>query len=170
MPVLPALRRAEEILYASEATLRLVDQEMQELGHPPAAEGHHLSVSVGDLPRMLDRANQQILNVLSQLRQTRSALQRSAFGQRHATDHTIRDVQDTTSQQLNAALAAMVEMESRVVDIARLFDSAISLDVTAPHRANGTELPYDSNATVHHTEGRRALADEIVTALTISAA
>lgn len=226
---MPALNRTETILYQSEAMLRLVDQEMQELGHQSHADGHHLSVSLGDLPLIFDRANQQIMNVLSHLRQTRSALQSTACGNLQATHDKIREVtsatedaatnimdacdrangyvdeldeidasatpdraraaalrttlrdqlslmmgalqfQDITSQQLSHASAVLVEMESRLVDVARLFDSNITLDATATPRANDPELPYDPNATVRNAEGRQALADEIFTTSKLTAA
>ena len=95
---MPALSRTEEVLYASEATLRLVDREMQELGHQPAADASLPLISVEDAPRVLDRANQQIMSLLSHLRHARSA------------------------QQPNHAAQVLVEVESRLVAVARLFN------------------------------------------------
>ena len=95
---MPALSRTEEVLYASEATLRLVDREMQELGHQSAADASLPSISVEDAPRVLDRANQQIMSLLSHLRQAISV------------------------QQPSHDAALLVEMESRLAAVARLFN------------------------------------------------
>ncbi len=223
--------RTEEVLYESEATLRLVDQEIHDLRGGESSDQRLLTVSLGDLPRILERANRQILNVLAHLRETRTALQSTAFEKLQSTHDKIREVtsatedaainimdacdrasglvdeldeldtadtpdrakahavrsnlrdeiflmmgalqfQDITSQQLSHASAVLVEMEQRLLDVARLFDSDLAserlADVAVP--TSPDEQTYDPNATIRNAEGRQALADEIFTSVKAPAA
>lgn len=79
--------------------------------------------------------------------------------------------QDITSQQLAHASAVLIEMETRLIDIARLFDA--KTDFTEQHRSE-TSPPdvrtYDPNATTRDSESRQALADQIFTAVRAPAA
>jgi hypothetical protein len=219
--------RAHEVLYESEATLRLVDHELSELRHqrePVRQPG------LADLPGILERANGQILNVLSRLRETRAALQSSAMEKIQATHDKIKEVtsatedaainimdacdrasqivdeldgidaqpepdkakaselrgtlrdeifmmmgalqfQDITTQQLNHASAVLVEMEQRLLDVAKLFDVNPDSAVISGHLPQAPDAQtYDPNATVQNAEGRQALADEIFTAVKAPAA
>ena len=224
--------RTEEVLYESEAALRLVDQEIHELRGAVAPEQRFYTVSLGDLPHILEQANQQILNVLQHLRATRAALQSTAFEKLQTTHDKIREVtsatedaainimdacdranglvdeldaidqqeapdrekatalrmnlrdeifvmmaalqfQDITSQQLSHASAVLIEMESRLIDVAKLFDSNLTIDRSAASAAAHhapDEQTYDPNATIKDAEGRQALADEIFTAIKAPAA
>ncbi|MCC6243375.1 MAG: hypothetical protein IT353_11075 [Gemmatimonadaceae bacterium] len=221
--------RTEEVLYESEAALRLVDHGLNDLRTNDPIDTRAMTVSLGDLPRILERANQQILNVLAHLRQTRTALQSTAFEKLQATHDKIKEVtsatedaainimdacdrangyvdeldaidqeptpdreraaalrgtlrdelflmmgalqfQDITSQQLSHASAVLVEMESRLVDVAKLFDSNISLEESVRKVPTADEMTYDPNATTKNSEGRQALADEIFTAIKAPAA
>ena len=85
--------------FAWKISEELLDREMQELGHQPAADASLPLISVEDAPRVLDRANQQIMSLLSHLRHARSA------------------------QQPNHAAQVLVEVESRLVAVARLLNS-----------------------------------------------
>lgn len=224
-----ATSRTEEVLYESEAALRLVDHGLNDLRDNDPIDTRAMTVSLGDLPRILERANQQILNVLAHLRQTRTALQSTAFEKLQATHDKIKEVtsatedaainimdacdrangyvdeldaidqaetpdreraaalrgtlrdelfmmmgalqfQDITSQQLSHASAVLVEMESRLVDVAKLFDSNISLEESVRKVPTADEMTYDPNATTKNSEGRQALADEIFTAIKAPAA
>lgn len=222
--------RAEEVLYESEAALRLVDSEIHELRGAAQTESRFINVSLGDLPHILERANQQILNVLAHLRETRAALQSTAFEKLQSTHDKIREVtsatedaainimdacdrantivdeldtidqsespdrtqatalranlrdeiflmmgalqfQDITSQQLSHASAVLIEMETRLIDIAKLFDSSITVERAVSHiPAPPSEQTYDPNATTKNAEGRQALADEIFTTIKAPAA
>lgn len=228
---MPTTNRTEEVLYESEATLRLVDQEIHELrGEVPAGQRLY-TVSLGDLPHILERANQQILNVLAHLRETRAALQTTAFEKLQTTHDKIKEVtsatedaainimdacdrantlvdeldaidqtespdrakatelrmnlrdeifmmmgalqfQDITSQQLSHASAVLVEMESRLLEVARLFDSNLTIERTIEPTVGiaPDEQTYDPNATIKDAEGRQALADEIFTTIKAPAA
>lgn len=223
--------RTEEVLYESEAALRLVDQEIHELRGVVEPGQRFFTVSLSDLPHILEQANQQILNVLSHLRETRAALQNTAFEKLQTTHDKIREVtsatedaainimdacdranglvdeldvidqqdapdrekaaalrmnlrdeifvmmaalqfQDITSQQLSHASAVLVEMESRLIDVAKLFDSNLAVDRSAAAASHVApdEQTYDPNATTKDAEGRQALADEIFTAIKAPAA
>ncbi len=219
--------RAQEVLYESEATLRLVDHELQELRHQrqPAREP-----GLADLPEILERANAQILTVLAHLRETRAALQNSTIEKIQATHDKLQEVtsatedaainimdacdrasqhldeldaidaqpesdkvrageirntlrdeiflmmgalqfQDITTQQLNHASAVLVDMENRLLDVARLFDvNPDSTTITGRAMSAPDAQSYDPNATLTNAEGRQSIADQIFTGVKVSAA
>ena len=78
--------RAQEVLYESEAALRLVDHELTGMhdardaaeAEPQAAAVPELSLA--ELPQILEQANAQILNVLSRLRASRDLKSASNSG------------------------------------------------------------------------------------------
>ena len=227
--------RAQEVLYESEAALRLVDNELtgmhgvRDAAVTPTRVIPMLSLS--ELPQILEQANTQILSVLSRLRESRVALQSNALEKLATTHEKIREVtsatedaainimdacdratqlvdeldtidadaspdrekaggiranlrdelflmmgalqfQDITSQQLSHASAVLIEMENRMLDVAKLFDQ------NAAHVGFLTDGPlgapdhatYDPNATTLNAETRQALADEIFTPLRAPAA
>ena len=219
--------RAHEVLYESEATLRLVDHELHELRTSPDQQR---LPGLSDLPGILERANSQILSVLSRLREARASLQSSASEKFQATHEKLKEVtsatedaainimdacdrasqmvdeldaidaapepdrakageirgtlrdeifmmmgalqfQDITTQQLNHTSAVLVEMEQRMLDVAKLFDANGDGSAFTVHTHgiidDGT---FDPNATTHNAEGRQALADEIFTAIKAPAA
>jgi len=227
--------RAQEVLYESEAALRLVDHELtgmhdvRDTAEPPARVIPMLSLS--ELPQILEQANAQILNVLSRLRESRAALQTNALEKLATTHEKIREVtsatedaainimdacdratqmvddldtidadatpdreraggiranlrdelfimmgalqfQDITSQQLSHASAVLVEMESRLLDVAKLFDHNVDHVRVMAEGPRGVpdEATYDPNATTLNAETRQALADEIFTAVRAPAA
>lgn len=227
--------RAQEVLYESEAALRLVDHELsgmhdvRDAAEPSARVVPLLSLS--ELPQILEQANAQILNVLSRLRESRAALQTTALEKLATTHEKIREVtsatedaainimdacdratqmvdeldtidagespdrekaggiranlrdelflmmgalqfQDITSQQLSHASAVLVEMENRLLDVAKLFDSNadhVKVIANGQHGAPD-EATYDPNASTLNAETRQALADEIFTAVRAPAA
>ncbi|MBL0173434.1 MAG: hypothetical protein IPP90_22640 [Gemmatimonadaceae bacterium] len=65
--------RAQEAFYESEAALRLVDQEIHELRGATPSSQRFSDMSLNELPQLLERANEQILRVLAQVREKRSA-------------------------------------------------------------------------------------------------
>jgi hypothetical protein len=79
--------------------------------------------------------------------------------------------QDITSQQLAHASSVLVDMEQRLIEIARLFDTRLDVSgkMTAIPEAPDAKT-YDPNATVRDAESRQALADEIFTAVRSNAA
>lgn len=211
--------RAHEVLYESEATLRLVDQEIAGL-HDVRDSSPVPTISLSDLPNILEQANAQILNVLAKLRESRAALQTTALERLQTTHEKIREVtsatedaainimdacdratqmvdeldaidqadapdrekaggirsnlrdelflmmgalqfQDITSQQLAHASSVLVDMEQRLLDVARLFDHNVDATHLLQHKDVPDEKTYDPNATTRNAEGRQALADEI---------
>ncbi len=227
--------RAQEVLYESEAALRLVDHELTGMRDVrDTAEGSARVIpmlALSELPQILEQANAQILSVLSRLRESRAALQTTTLEKLATTHEKIREVtsatedaaidimdacdrathmvdeldaidaqaspdrekaggiranlrdelflmmgalqfQDITSQQLSHASAVLVEMENRLLDVAKLFDQnpddLNSVSEGAPRAPN--ETTYDPNATTLNAERRQALADEIFTAVRAPAA
>jgi hypothetical protein len=79
--------------------------------------------------------------------------------------------QDITSQQLAHASAVLIEMESRLADVAKLFDSSFGAErplIQLP--AAPDSATYDPNATVRDAAGRQNLADEIFSPIKAPAA
>lgn len=223
--------RAQTAYYESEAALRLVDKELDQLRDGAEAVSRFVTVSLADLPLILERANNQIRAVLSHLRETRQALQSTTFEKLQTTHDKIKEVtsatedaainimdacdrasqivdeldtidsaeapdrgkatelratlrdelfmmmgalqfQDITSQQLAHASSVLVEMETRLADIANLFDSSLATDRPLATLQAGApdERTYDPNATTRNAEQRQHLADEIFTAVKAPAA
>ncbi|MEQ1692108.1 MAG: hypothetical protein ABMA00_12540 [Gemmatimonas sp.] len=92
--------RAQEAFYESEAALRLVDQEIHELRGGTATGQRFSEMHLNDLPPLLERANEQILNVLARVREQRAV----ARG--------------------DASSAFLVDIESRLTEVATLLDPA----------------------------------------------
>ena len=223
--------RTQEVLYESEAALRLVDHELSNL-HEGHSTAHSSPDGLGDSALLFDRANTQIISVLTRLRAGRAAIEQTAVGRVRLTQDKLREVttatedaainimdacdratgmvdeldtidadaspdraksatlrgslrdelflmmgalqfQDITAQQLAHASAVLDEMEQRLIEVARLFDPAIVLEIPStnsgdPHGA--TALAYDVNATTRNADSRQALADEIFTAMKVNAA
>ena len=223
--------RALELLYDSEATLRLVDHELDELREfttepapPTVADPADPAMAVGALamvPVILQRANVEIANVMQSLRQCRSQLESATTDKLQITHAKLREVtsatesaatgildgldrarrlvdemdadaeahddtprgrelrerlreevflmsghlqfQDITTQQLTYAASLLVDMETRLAEIARLFD---------PRRYGAPELPpapgeqrptFSSDASLLNAAGRQKVADQIFT-------
>ncbi len=100
--------RAMELLYDSEASLRLVDHELEALREftdgvqenivaavPTAAEPTPTS-ALALVPAILQRANAEIVNVLQSLRQCRSALENATTDKLQITHEKIREVTNAT--------------------------------------------------------------------------
>ena len=217
--------RTQVVLYESEAALRLVDHELSELhDQQDSAQSGALPGDVdglGDIAALLDRANTQIISVLTRLREGRAAIETTAVGKVRLTQDKLREVtsatedaatnimdacdrattlvdeldgidasetpdrakasglrgslrdelflmmgalqfQDITSQQLAHASAVLDEMEQRMIEVAKLFDPAVSLELAKPAAPVETEeLTYDANATTRNADSRQALADDI---------
>jgi hypothetical protein len=227
--------RTQEVLYETEAALRLVDHGLRGLRDDtpdiePAAPTPSYRGGLSELPAILERANAQILGVLSRLRETRAAIESTALEKLASTHEKIREVtsatedaainimdacdraaqmvdeldtidaeptpdrdratsvraglrdelflmmgalqfQDITSQQLAHASAVLVEMETRLIDVARLFDASVdATPVHQPEYGAPDSTTYDPNATTRDPESRQALADEIFTAVRAPAA
>ena len=228
-------RRANELLYDSEAVLRLVDTALAELRKASggsASEAPHAERALAGeqavgadaseaLPQILVRVSSEITGVLAGLRQSRDVLERAAVEKLQHTGQKLREVnsvtevaatdimdaidrslslvdeldaqeadssdqsaelraklreelfgvmgslqfQDITTQQLNYASSMLVDMERRLLQIARLLDPA-ALAMGMPPAEDPMQLPaaaFDPGATTGDTESRQALADQIFT-------
>jgi chemotaxis regulatin CheY-phosphate phosphatase CheZ len=126
--------RAQTAYYESEAALRLVDKELDQLRDGAEAVSRFVSVSLADLPIILERANSQIRAVLAHLRETRQALQSSTFEKLQTTHDKIREV---TSATEDAAINIMdaCDRANQLVDQLDAIDAA-----EQPDRAKATEL------------------------------
>ncbi len=228
--------RTQEVLYETEAALRLVDHGLDGLRDDTAESDAVAPLSVmsgglSELPAILERANAQILSVLTRLRESRAAIESTALEKLASTHEKIREVssatedaainimdacdratqmvdeldtidatpepdraragevrstlrdelflmmgalqfQDITSQQLAHASAVLIEMETRLIDIAKLFDGKGDFleQLPKPEDSAPDSKTYDPNATVRDSESRQALADEIFTSIRVSAA
>ena len=117
-------RQASELLYDSEAALRLVDSAIEDLrdvhhdrtlAAASAAELRELLASTGSLdpagvPELLSRTYAEVVTALGTLREGRLLLE-SPRQQRH-------------DGPLGDATAALVEMETRLAEIAAVLDPA----------------------------------------------
>lgn len=92
--------RITEVLYDSETVLRLVDRELDELREDPV-ESPPLAV----LLAVMQRANMEIAQVLTTLRESREALQ----------EITVREIQDSTAKL--AEVSSVTEIAAtRIMD------------------------------------------------------
>lgn len=99
--------RTNELLYDSQATLRLVDQELDALGAGPRAS-HAIAevqkptslptdaLGLAALPFILDRANAEITAVLGRLRESRTALRQATDEKLQRTHEKLREVTSAT--------------------------------------------------------------------------
>jgi chemotaxis regulatin CheY-phosphate phosphatase CheZ len=216
-----SMQRVKELLYDSEATLRLLDNQLDELRDPEpsviatAQQSEREMSALGSLPAILERANFEIQSVLGSLRASRTALEAATMDKIAVTHEKLREVtsatevaatdildscdraqgmideldsldaegiegragelrghlrdeifqmmgslqfQDITTQQLAYASSVLTEMENRLIDIAKLFDSR-TIDQAVQAIAPNTT--FDPNATTRDAETRQALADQI---------
>ena len=68
-------QRAQEVLYESEAALRLVDQELHDQHEVPRGGDGMPAAGQPEVPQILVEAQEQIMRVLLQLRASRAVLQ-----------------------------------------------------------------------------------------------
>lgn len=121
--------RAAELLYDSEATLRLVDNVLDEL-HQMEAETDRpdeqmrllftqmrgATADAGDLPALLLKAYGEIQEILAGLRQSRDVLERT--GERGGPEAPA----DIIRQQLSYASSALLDTETRLARLVRDFE------------------------------------------------
>lgn len=107
--------RAQTAYYESEAALRLVDKELDTLRDGAEAVSRFVSVSLADLPLILERANNQIRSVLAHLRETRTALQSTTFEKLQTTHDKIKEVTSATEDAATNIMDAC-DRASQIVD------------------------------------------------------
>ncbi|HEX6037817.1 hypothetical protein [Longimicrobium sp.] len=215
---MPTTLQANELLLDSEASLRLVDTVLAEIGEPapPAAPAIAVAEGLAALPQVLLRAYGEINNALTALRQSRGTLEQSTVEKLQLTNEKLREVssatevaatdimdgidraiamvdeletpadperhaeirnslrdelfgvmghlqfQDITTQQLSHASSTLVEMEARLVQLARMFDpSQLGLEGPVETHVEALGVAYDPYATVNGADSRQAVADAI---------
>lgn len=89
-----ASRATHELLYDSEATLRLVDSALADLRGRPAEP--ETPAAIAALPQLLLQAYGEIINILGSLREGRGALERAAVEKIHRTHEGLREVSSAT--------------------------------------------------------------------------
>jgi hypothetical protein len=118
--------RAREVLYESEATLRLVDHELiglhdvRDAAEPEVRATTMLALS--ELPDVLEQANAQILHVLSRLRESRATLQTTAL-EKLASGHGHPGNDRPATNDAAADVEDACDRASRLVDELDLIDA-----------------------------------------------
>lgn len=108
--------RAAEVLYESEAALRLVDQEIHDLCGFGGRDLLLQRSGFGEQPAHVERARQQVVTMLSQLRENRFALKNSVFDAGNADssdDDTGIQVADTMDawERVQASMDALLSAQ-----------------------------------------------------------
>jgi chemotaxis regulatin CheY-phosphate phosphatase CheZ len=157
--VINNLRDSRDMLHKTTVT-RLQDTTSKLLEVSNATEVAATSILDG-----LDRS----LGIVDQL----EALDGSGAPQANDLRNLLRDelyqaqaflqFQDITTQQLNYASSILVDLEQRLVDVARTIDPTNTdlPEITGVRQRVPTTASFDPNATVEHAEVRQALADSI---------
>lgn len=98
--------RVQQVLYDSEATLRLLDSELGELGatEPPAMR---VSSALGALPFILEQANKEIVQILESLRKNKTQLQSAAVERLQHTHSKLEEVNSTTESAATGILDSL---------------------------------------------------------------
>jgi hypothetical protein len=120
--------RAMELLYDSEASLRLVDHELDALREftdgvqdniaPPTAGQPTPTSALALVPGILQRANAEIVNVLQSLRQCRSALENATTDKLQITHEKIREVTCATETAATGILDGLDRAQVLIDELA----------------------------------------------------
>jgi len=132
-------RQANELLYDSEAALRLVDSAIEDIrdarlrepgADADAASGARLRALIANgplgfigVPQLLERCRAEIVSVLGSLRESRSVLERAAVAKIQNTSERLREVTHATKMAatdildgLDRAVALVNEMDRKAED------------------------------------------------------
>lgn len=123
-------RHAKELLYDSEAALRLVDSAIEDIRdarptepaeHTDAREQPVVAAALenGEASAVLARSYGELVSVLGSLRQSRNILQHTTVAKSHSAQ-----AEHITSQQLSYASSVLTELEARLAELASVLDSA----------------------------------------------
>ncbi len=137
--------RTMELLYDSEASLRLVDQELEALREftdgvqdnivPPVTSypDPTPTSALALVPGILQRANSEIVNVLQSLRQCRSALENATTDKLQITHEKIREVTNATETAATCILDGLDRAQVLIDE----------LDAEADDNGDGSEVAKD---------------------------
>ncbi len=127
-------RPANELLYDSEASFRLVDNVLNELRSAPSAEApgsltagtadDHSPVALAALPHVLAKVYGEIVSVLESLRQSRDVLEKNTVEQ---IQHTHEKLQEVTSA-IEVAATDIMDAVDRALGMVDELDSAAEAD------------------------------------------
>lgn len=111
--------RAQEALYESEAALRLVDHELSALHEvQDAPVVNQLTIEAQrDMALRLERANSQIIAVLTRLREGRAAIENTAVGKVKLTQDKLREVTSATEDAATNIMDACDRANSLVDEL-----------------------------------------------------
>jgi chemotaxis regulatin CheY-phosphate phosphatase CheZ len=97
--------RAQEVLYDSEATLRLLDSELGTLGAVDDVRG--VRSALGALPLILEQANKEIVSILENLRKNKTQLQSAAVERLQHTHSKLEEVNSATESAATGILDSL---------------------------------------------------------------
>lgn len=123
--------RAQEVLYNSEATLRLVDSELGQLG--PVDEKPAARSALATLPNLLEQANREIVGILDSLRKNKSQLQSAAVERLQHTHSKLEEVNTTTESAASGILDSLDRAQGHL-------DTMDADEKAGTPTANGIEL------------------------------
>lgn len=175
-------RHANELLYDSEAALRLVDSAIEDIREPDprrGAERASYHAKLREVSTATETAATNILNGLDRAVALVDAMDaKASVGDVEGgaeLRNKLRDelfalmgcmqFQDITTQQLNYASSVLAEMETRLADLARIlnpaaFGAPTALAPAVPTTASGP-ANFDPSASTQNAEARQAVADQI---------
>jgi len=97
--------RVQQVLYDSEATLRLLDSELGALGATEPVK--RVSSALGALPFILEQANKEIVQILESLRKNKTQLQSAAVERLQHTHSKLEEVNSTTESAATGILDSL---------------------------------------------------------------
>ncbi|MCU0646564.1 MAG: hypothetical protein MUF00_01100 [Gemmatimonadaceae bacterium] len=132
--------RAHALYYDSAATLRLVDTQLDDLrdgdadglgvadaAPAPVAPTPRATISLAELPFLLERANTEINGLLARLRESRGALQATAVDKLTHTQAKLREVTDATEVAATDILDACDRASAKLDELDAL-DGAVDTE------------------------------------------
>jgi len=130
-------QRAQEVLYESEAALRLVDQELYDQHEVPRGRHNTPAAGYAEVPQILVEAQEQIMSVLLQLRESRAVLQLSSESRFQLTHEKLREVTSATEVAATDILDAC-DRATGLVDELDAIDGAQQPDRAKAVQVRGT--------------------------------
>ena len=106
-------QRAQEILYESEAALRLVDNELSRL-RTADQEDLTLAEEETEYPQLMESANEQLLAVIAQIRRSRVM--------------SANRLRAHVAAEADSSEETLAEIEERLMAVTRLFESSLNAD------------------------------------------
>lgn len=131
------LTRAQDVLYDSEATLRLIDSELKTLG--PVIEARGVRSALSTLPGILEQANKEIVSILESLRRNKTQLQSVAVERLQHTHAKLEEVNMATENAATGILDSLDRAQS-YLDTMDAADATPGTDMSDVRDAMRNEL------------------------------